>query len=106
MADALFHYTDQEGFNGIRATNPWRFRSSTPPGDHPTGAYFTDYVETTPLLAQKLRIPRSKIRFFFEFEDVGDLERLPGGRGKHIFFSRIDYNVAERRQERCGATGL
>jgi hypothetical protein len=106
MSGSLFHYTDGDGFNGIRAASPWVFRASNPPGDHPRGAYFTDYHERTALLAQKLRVPRSKLGFVFVFLDSGDLQPLPGGRGQHIFYSSVDYPVAEPRQVRHGATGL
>ena len=94
----LFHYTNVDGFNGIRATPIWHFRASKPPTDHPVGAYFTTYDESTPLLAQKLRIPRSKIEYVFIFSDNGDLKPISGGRGKHIFYSPSDYFVDEPRQ--------
>lgn len=106
MPGLRFHYTDKVGFNSIRAAATWRFRASKPPGEHPVGAYFTDYDESTPLLAQKLRIPRSKLSYVFGFRDVGDLVALPGARGQHIFYSPVDYTVEEARQERHGATDL
>lgn len=95
MSGLRFHYTDTDGFNGIRAATPWRFRISSPPGDHPIGAYFTDYDEATPLLSNKLRIPRSKIAFVFGFQDAGDLLPIPGARGRHIFYSPVEYTVEE-----------
>lgn len=106
MSGLLFHFTDSASFDSIRSASPWLFRASKPPGDHPIGTYFTDYDERTPLLAQKLRIPRSKLGFVFEFLDASDLHPIRGGRGRHIFYSRVDYPVEEPRQVRHGATGL
>ncbi len=105
MSDLQFHYTDSEGHNGIGSAPVWRFRASRPPGDHPVGAYFTDYDESTPLLAHKLRIPKKKLAFVFAFRDAGDLLPLPGGRGLHIFYSPVEYTVREERQVRHSATG-
>lgn len=98
----MFHYTNSKGYKAIGATAAWHFRASKPPGDHPVGAYFTDYGLDTPLLAIKLRVPLEKLEFFFEFNDAGDLQRLPGGRGKHIFFSPTDYVVDRPRQRGSG----
>jgi len=106
MSGMRLHYTDRAGYNGIRATPKWLFRASQPPGVHPVGAYFTDYKEDEPLLAQKLRIPRGKLEFVFCFSDADDLKALPGGRGRHIFYSAVDYIVSEPRQLRHGETGL
>ena len=102
----MFHYTNKQGYNGIRSSSAWRFVASKPPGEHPPGAYFTDYGASTPLLAQKLRIPREKLGFYFSFADVGDLRPLRGGRGEHIFYSEADYAVLEPRQISQGSTGL
>jgi hypothetical protein len=106
MAAVMFHYTDTAGYKGIRSSKEWRFVAAKPPADHPMGAYFTDYDQHTHLLAQRLRIPRSKLEFFLSFQDAGDLRSLPGGRGKHIFYSVSDYLVGEPRQLGHGATGL
>ena len=106
MTGPLFHYTDTAGYDGIRSSRVWRFRAAKPPGEHPVGAYFTDYDERTPLLAQKLRIPRSKLEFFFAFQEAGDMRSLPGGRGRHIFYSVEDYIVDEPRQVRQGPTEI
>ena len=73
-----------------------------PASQHPPGAYFTTLGRTTPLLAQRLRIPRSKIEYVFEFTDAGDLEAIDGGRGAFIFYSRTDYQVDEPRQTYAG----
>jgi hypothetical protein len=101
----MFHYTDTAGYKGISSSKQWRFLAARPPGDHPVGAYFTDYDQRTPLLALKLRIPRSKLEFFLSFQDLGDLQSLPGGRGKHIFYSVGNYVVDEPRQLGHGPTG-
>ena len=60
----------------------------------------------TPLLANKLRIPRDKLHYAFSFLDGGDLRRLDGGRGKYIFLSRVDYPVARERQLSSGLTTI
>lgn len=99
-----FHYTDQPGYNAILSQVVWHFAAAQPPGQHPFGAYFTTLGRTAKNLAQRLRIPRSKIAFFFEFTDAGDLTPLPGGRGQYIFYSPKDYNVDQPRQLNHGAT--
>lgn len=61
----MFHYTNSDGYKGIGSSPTWVFRAAQPPGDpkdHPFGAYFTDLPEDTPMLANKLRILRAKIR--------------------------------------------
>lgn len=98
------HYTDQTGYQAIRAQIVWLFRAGQPPGNHPFGAYFTTLPRSTPNLAQRLRIPRSKTQFVFEFSDVGDLTSLPGGRGRYIYYSPKDYDVAQPRQQYHGPT--
>ena len=97
------HYTDQAGYNGIRALIPWHFVASQPPGNHPFGAYFTTLPRGTKNLAQKLRIPKSKTQYVFEFTDLKDLIPLPGGRGHYIFFSPSDYDVEKPRHLYDGA---
>jgi hypothetical protein len=103
MAAWLLHYTDTRGFDGIRSARAWRFLASKPHGEHPKGAYFTDLHEATPLLAMKLRIPRTKIEYVFVFSGDGDLKPLPGGRGQYIFYSEKDYVVDVPRQIRHGS---
>ena len=103
MPAVMAHYTDRDGFNGIGAAIVWRFIASQPPApQHPLGAYFTTLTRSTPLLAQRLRIPRSKIEYVFEFDDAGDLEAIDGVRGAFIFFSRTDDLVPEPRQTYAG----
>src|SRR5207248_9227796 len=96
------HFTDRDGYNGIVAQPTWVFKASQPPGDHPVGAYFTTLGPETPKLSKKLGIPRRKLQYLFTFEDVGDLTRLPGGRGEFIFYSPTDYEVAADRQQYAG----
>ena len=105
----MFHYTNTEGEKSIGSSPDWLFRAAQPPGDpnaHPFGAYFTDLPESTPLLAKKLRIPREKLHYLFEFVDEGDLRRLDGDRGRFIFYSRVNYEVAREHQLRSGMTTI
>jgi hypothetical protein len=101
----MAHDTDKDGFNGVSSAPIWKFLAAQPPApQHPPGAYFTTLGRSTPLLAQRLRIPRTKIEYVFEFNDAGDLEAIDGGRGAFIFFSRTDYLVDEARQLYAGLT--
>ena len=102
----VYHYTSQDGYNAISAQPDWRFRASDPPADHPRGAYFTTLGRDTKNLANRLRIPRDKVAWFFEFEDAGDLQQIDGDRGRWVFHSTNDYLVVEARQADAGATGL
>ena len=102
MATLQHHYTNRDGFNGIRSAKVWRFIASKPPCEHPKGTYFTDLDERTPRLAQRLRIPREKLQYVFAFNDAGDLRRLEGGRGRYVFYAIMDYAVEEARQTRHG----
>jgi hypothetical protein len=107
LALPMYHYTDDAGFKGIGAAPVWKFHAKQPPPeDHPYGAYFTDYDETTAKLANKLRVPRQKIAYVFAFVDRGDLLPLPGGRGERIFYSKMDYDVVRERQVHHRTTGL
>src|SRR4051794_33864064 len=101
---SLFHYTDKAAYDAIRAQAVWRFVAARPTGNHPFGAYFTTLGKDTKNLAKRLRIPRTKLAFFFEFTDAGDLTPLPGGRGQFIFYSPTDYDVDQPRQIGHGAT--
>lgn len=105
MPNSMLHYTDKAGFDGIRSAPEWKFRAETPPRDsgHERGAYFTNLPRDAPQLAKKLRIPRAKTEYFFEFKDAGDLSPLNGGRGDFIFFSSSDYLVEKARQLASGA---
>jgi hypothetical protein len=100
----MFHYTDRAGYNGVRATVDWCFKADQPPSDHPFGAYFTTLPQDAHNLAKRLRIPADKTEFFFSFDDVGDLKRLPGGRGLHVLYSPGDYFVIKNRQRESGET--
>lgn len=69
----LFHFTDRQGYNGIRAEVDWCFKASPPPPpDHPRGAYFTTLSPRTANLAKRLRIPREKLEYVFAFLDNAD----------------------------------
>jgi hypothetical protein len=96
------HFTNTNGYNGIRAFPVWHFWASKPPGDHPLGAYFTTLSAKTPSLAKRLGIPKSKLKYVFSFTNLGDLTPLPGARGRFIFYSGIEYKVAPERQTYCG----
>ena len=96
--------TIQTSPRGTRfAPGDWTFKAHKPPGPHPNAAYFTTLPPDTRNLANRLRIPASKIDYVFCFIDVGDLTPLPGDRGSYIFFFRGDYVVTKQRQEDCGA---
>jgi len=99
------HYTDKDGWNAIRSQQTWLFKVSDPPADHPRGAYFTTLGPATKNLSARLRVPRSKLGYIFEFLDAGDLTALDGDRGEFIFYSKDDYPVARERQQNQGATG-
>lgn len=100
------HYTDKDGFDVIGSQPTWKFVAAKPPGDHPFGAYFTTLGPDTPHLAKKLRIPRTKLAFRFEFTGEDGLEPLDGGRGAFIRLSRVDYFVEQPRQIFKGETEL
>lgn len=100
------HFTDKAGYDSIASQVNWCFKAGQPPGDHPFGAYFTTLPPEAANLAARLRIPRAKIEFMFQFTDAGDLCPLRGGRGSFIFYSPVDYVVEETRQEYCGETEL
>jgi hypothetical protein len=102
----MYHYTDRDGYNAIGSQGTWLFHAGQPPGDHPVGAYFTTLGPDTKNLAQRLRIPRSKVKYVFEFSGSDGLEPLPGGRGEYIFYSPTDYEVEPSRQIFAGETGL
>jgi len=100
----MFHYTDKPGWNAIRSQIVWQFKISVPKDpNRPKGAYFTD-LEPSPtnlrVLYKKIRVPREKQEYVFWIKGVDDLTRLNNGTGrdKRIFFSPIDYQVAEEHQ--------
>jgi hypothetical protein len=96
------HFTDKVGYNAVRAQVVWRFLAQQPPGNHPLGAYFTSLLRGTPNLAVRLRVPKLKVEYVFEFADAGDLLPLAGGRGKYVFYSPTDYEVEATRQQYHG----
>jgi hypothetical protein len=102
----LFHYTDVDGWNGIRSQPVWRFKASKPKDPaRPVGAYFTDIEPTATnlrTLHKKIRVPKVKQAYVFWFLGTDGLSQLNGGRGRdrRIFFSPVDYNVMKDRQRR------
>ena len=102
----MFHDTNQEGFNGIRAQSVWTFRASQPPGGHPRGADFTTLPPGTRNLNKRLFIRgcADKTRFVLGFRGGDDLQRLPGGRGEVIRSSSTDYDVDRSRRQVHGET--
>jgi hypothetical protein len=100
----LFHYTDSDGFNAIKAQPVWVFKATQPPGKHPRGAYFTRLGPGAANLAKRLRLPKLKIAFIFCFSDGQDLKPLEGGRGAFILYSPDDYVVEKKRQVDHGPT--
>lgn len=107
---SLFHYTDRDGWNAIRAQVAWLFRALQPPSpERPVGAYFTDIRPSKASLrslAIDLGIPKSKFEYVFEFTDLGDMVQLNDGRGRDqwIFLSDSDYQVTPERQLYSGLT--
>lgn len=99
-----FHYTDKQGWNGIRSQKEWPFKARQPEDPkRPVGAYFTDIEpteESLRTLHKRIRVPKVKQDYVFWFVGREDLIQLFGGRGrdKRIFFSPRDYYVAEARQ--------
>jgi hypothetical protein len=47
-------------------------------------------------------LPKSKVKYVFVFTDLGDLRPLDGGRGRYVFYSPVNYDVEEDRQEYGG----
>ena len=89
-----------------RLVAEWLFRADDPPAERPRGAYFTTLDPDTPKLSLRLRIPRRKLAYIFSFADAQDLKAIDGDRGRWIFYSPLDYQVAKERQQRFGGTGL
>jgi hypothetical protein len=106
----VFHYTDKPGWNAIRAQLVWQFKVSQPRApDRPRGAYFTNIEPTETnlrTLFKRIRVPKLKQDYVFWFVGTDGLVQLNSGLGrdKWVFFSRIDYDVAEDRQKYGDAT--
>ena len=101
----MYHDTDKDGYNRIRAEVRWRFKIHQPPrrdDKHPPAAYFTPLAPTTKDLAVSISLPGRKLEFVFAFRAEADLERLEGGRRGRIMYRRSDYVVPKHRQVSCG----
>lgn len=108
-----FHYTDGDGWKGVRSQVDWLFKASKPPHpDRPFGVYFTDL---DPLgdhrreLFKRIRVPSKKPPkqdYLFCFVGREGLVQLNGGRGRdrRIFFCEVDYKVAPPRKVYEGRT--
>jgi hypothetical protein len=88
----------------------WLFKASQPKDpDRPKGAYFTDLepsAENLRVLHKKVRVPREKQEYVFQFKGAEGLMQLNNGTGrdKRIFFSALDYEVVKDRQDFEGGT--
>jgi hypothetical protein len=106
----MFHYTDKDAWNAVRSQTTWRFRASQPRDrDRPCGAYFTDIEPSETSLRTlytRIRVPKVKQDYVFWFTGTDGLTQLNGGRGRdrRIYFSPLDYDVAEERQKHGGPT--
>jgi len=106
----MFHYTDKDGWNGIRSQSTWRFIAAKPQAlDRPIGAYFTDIEPTETnlrTLHKRIRVPKAKQEYVFSFAEDDGLTQLNGGRGRdrHIFYSPSKYDVIQSRQQYEGPT--
>ncbi len=101
----MYHYTDKEGYNAIRATVDWCFKANRPPprdDEHPLGAYFSPLPPVTRTLSTRISLPTKKLEFVFMFLDSGDLVGMRGDRRDRIAFSRSNYIVTKDRQVYCG----
>jgi len=104
----IFHYTDKDGWNAIRSQVDWTFLASRPKAPwRPTGAYFTDIEpneENLRTLADRIRVPRLKLEYVFEFAGAdGLLSPNPNeGRDARVLFSPVDYVVVRARQRYSG----
>ena len=104
-----FHYTDKDGWNGVRSQREWLFKASQPKDpNRPVGAYFTNIEPTRQnlkTLYKRIRVPKAKQQYIFWFAGREGLVRLHGGRGrdKWIYVSVDDYRVSTDRQRRADA---
>jgi hypothetical protein len=94
----MLHYTDDASYKAISSQPIWQFKASKPPGNRAFGAYFTTLPPKTPRLAARLRIPKRKLEYVFNFTGNSGLQPLEGDRGAFIFWSPVDYNVEVDRQ--------
>ena len=91
-----FHYTNKEGWNGIRSQSDWPFEANQPKDpNRPVGSYFTDIEPTEEnlrTLHKRICVPKVKQEFVFWFVGREGLAQLFGGRGrdKRIFYRLSD----------------
>ncbi|HEX4792853.1 MAG TPA: hypothetical protein VH370_03620 [Humisphaera sp.] len=97
-AEIVYHYTDQPGWNAIRAQVDWLFKASQPPGNRPFGVYFTTLRVDAPKFHKKTRIPVDKQEYVFAFTGTEGLEQRDEGRRPFVLLSPTDYLVAKHRQ--------
>jgi hypothetical protein len=100
----MLHYTDEAGHKAISSQVDWTFKAAQPPGDRPFGAYFTTLRPDAHRFSARTRIPKVKQIFAFGFDGDHALEPVAGGKGAYIFFSAVDYTVAQPRQRYHGPT--
>ncbi|XXY51965.1 hypothetical protein WME91_12560 [Sorangium sp. So ce269] len=95
------HFTNKEGFDGIRSQPTWLFKAVQPrQSRHPVGAYFTTFGPDEPNLSKKLFIPKTKREFVFSFVEPIPLKMLEEKRGEvhQIYYSPTDYHVPRAHQ--------
>jgi hypothetical protein len=93
----MMHYTNKDGYNGVKSPVAWRFEARQPPGDRPFGAYFTTLRPDANRFSARTRIPKEKQAYVFAFNGQEGLQPFEGGRGEYIFLSPVDYLVDQPR---------
>lgn len=92
------HFTNQKGWNAIRATTIWVFKAKKQRGGRPRVAYFTTLDLGDPRFFRITRLPVAKRTFVFRFIDADDLIPRAGPLGQFVFYSPKDYPVTTDRQ--------
>src|SRR5688572_18360169 len=113
---STFHYTDKDGWNGVRSQPVWRFVASQPKDpSRPFGAYFTDIEpseQNLKTLFKRIRVPKAKQAYVFWFLGRDGLRQWNDGRGrdKRIYYSerlpRRRGKAEALRQDRGVAGGI
>ncbi len=101
----MFHYTNDRGYKAISSQQPWLFKASKPPCNHPRELTSRTSPGNEKSGQATLR-PRLRGQNEFRVLLFGDedLRSIEGGRGEHIFYSREDYPVVKERQGPHGET--